>query len=545
MEMNKYSSKIKVFYKDLVDVSKLTKTKNKKLKIIFLALTINIMVALDIIIILFFSNFFSDEISFTNPILEYILSYEKLLPIYILLRFFLIYLEKIITTNLQIDIENNLRIYLIEEVFKRGNVSISDAYYYINTLSSQVGGFYSNLAAFFGSLIQIVAFSLYLLATNFEAVVIFSIGSLFLFIPTLYLTKLGRGFAHKAYIYGQEISSEVEKILDNLFLIKILKRTHEEITHYAKNLKLFYQARLNDIKVGTASSIMPNFFTLFFLSILLIFFDFIKYLSLDFVGILLRLFQSLGIFNRNIHTVSSFHVYLDKLYQIEKNKETITSGNFVISQDLDQDIAIKFNEVDFKYLGSDKFLFQNTNIDIFKNKHTIITGPNGSGKSTLIGLLSGIFFPTNGKVEVYSEKVGYVSATPLIINSNIKENILYGSNVELNDQDMLDFLKEFEVYSDDDSYNLEKAISNKTLSTGQMQKISFIRALASQCEILILDESMSNLDIKTKTMIYQILDKRNLTIINSTHNVDEIPNYDHHISIEKNGDISIPKYLLN
>ena len=117
----------------------------------------------------------------------------------------------------------------------------------------------------------------------------------------------------------------------------------------------------------------------------------------------MRLFQSLGIFNRNIHTVSSFHVYLDKLYQIEKNKETITSGNFVISQDLDQDIAIKFNEVDFKYLGSDKFLFQNTNIDIYKNKHTIITGPNGSGKSTLVGLL-GIFFTTNGKVEVYSEK---------------------------------------------------------------------------------------------------------------------------------------------
>ena len=157
-------------------------------------------------------------------------------------------MEKIITTNLQIEIENNLRIYLIEEVFKRGNVSISDAYYYINTLSSQVGGFYSNLAAFFGSLIQILAFSIYLLSTNFEAVVIFAVGSLFLFLPTLYLTKLGRRFAHKAYIYGQEISSEIEKILDNLFLIKILKKTNEEISHYANSLKLFYQSRLNDIK---------------------------------------------------------------------------------------------------------------------------------------------------------------------------------------------------------------------------------------------------------------------------------------------------------
>lgn len=543
--MRKYISKIKVFYSDLINVSKLTKTKNKKLKIVFLAITINVMVALDIIIILFFSNFFSDDISFTNPILEYILSFEKLLPIYILLRFFLIYLEKIITTNLQIEIENNLRIYLIEEVFKRGNVSISDAYYYINTLSSQVGGFYSNLAAFFGSLIQILAFSIYLLSTNFEAVVIFAVGSLFLFLPTLYLTKLGRRFAHKAYVYGQEISSEIEKILDNLFLIKILKKTNEEISHYANSLKLFYQSRLNDIKVGTISSIMPNFFTLFFLSILLIFFDFIKYLSLDFVGILLRLFQSLGIFNRNIHTVSSFHVYLEKLYQIEKNKESVTSSNFVISQDLNQDIAIKFTGVDFKYLGADKFLFQKTNLDIYRNKHTIITGPNGSGKSTLIGLLSGIFYPTNGKVEVYSKKVGYISATPLIINSNIKENILYGSDTELSDQDILNLLKEFEVFTDDDSYDLERPISNKTLSTGQMQKISFIRALASQSEILILDESMSNLDIKTKTMIYKILSKRGLTIVNSTHNVDEIPKYDYHISIEKNDELSVPTYLLD
>ena len=57
----------------------------------------------------------------------------------------------------------------------------------------------------------------------------------------------------------------------------------------------------------------------FFLSILLVFFDFVKFLTLDFIGILLRLFQSLGIFNRNIHTVSSFHVYLEKLYEIEKN----------------------------------------------------------------------------------------------------------------------------------------------------------------------------------------------------------------------------------
>ena len=140
------------------------------------------MVFFDILIILYFSSFFSSETQYENSLITYFIDRPHFLPIFVLLRFLSIYLEKVITTNLQIDIERNLRIYLIEEVFKRGNVSISDAYYYINTLCSQVGGFYSTLAAFFGSIIQILAFTVYLLFTNFQTVLIFSIGSILLFI---------------------------------------------------------------------------------------------------------------------------------------------------------------------------------------------------------------------------------------------------------------------------------------------------------------------------------------------------------------------------
>ena len=53
-------------------------------------------------------------------------------------------------------------------------------------------------------------------------------------LPTLYLTKQGRKFAHIAYEYGQEISSDVEKILDNLFLIKILGEVKMKLTNLIK-----------------------------------------------------------------------------------------------------------------------------------------------------------------------------------------------------------------------------------------------------------------------------------------------------------------------
>ena len=528
--------KIKIFYDDLIKVSKLTKTSNKKLRIFLLAIILNLLVFFDIMIILYFSVIFSQEIQFNNFIISFFLDRYYFLPLFIVFRFLLIYFEKVITTRLQIDIEKNLRTHLLEEVFVRGNVSISDAYYYVNTLSAQVGGFYSTLATFFGSFVQIVVFSGYLLLSNFQAVITFAIGSLLLFLPTLYLTKQGRKFAHIAYESGQQISLDLEKVLDNLFLIKILKLVKKEVNNFRESLNKFYYSRLSDIKVGTANTLMPNFFTLFVLSILLVFFDFIKYLTFDFIGILLRLFQSLGIFNKNIHTVSAFHVYLEKLYEIEKNKDDITSENFVVDNSVESNVAVSLENISFKYLGTEEGMFNELSLTIPRNQHTIITGPNGSGKSTLMGLMSGIFYPTSGKVRTFTNKYGYVSATPMILNSTLRENILYGNSNNYDDQLMIDFVTKFKVFNEDHKIDLEQKISNKTLSTGQMQKVSFIRSLISGIEILILDESTSNLDLESKKLIFEILNNQKITIINSTHSPEDFLGYDNHIviSIENN-----------
>lgn len=522
---------LKTFYDDLIKVSKLTKTNNKKLRIFSLAIILNLLVFFDIMIILYFSVIFSQEIQFDNLVIRYFLDNYFYLPIFILFRFSFIYLEKIITTRLQIDIEKNLRTHLLEEVFTRGNVSISDAYYYVNTLSAQVGGFYSTLATFFGSFLQIIVFSIYLLLSNFQAVATFAVGSIILFLPTLYLTKLGRKYAHIAYESGQQISLDLEKVLDNLFLIKILKYVQKEVFNFKQSLETFYKSRLNDIKAGTANTLMPNFFTLFVLSILLVFFDFLKYLTFDFIGILLRLFQSLGLFNKNIHTVSAFHVYLEKLYEVEKNKEIISSDNFSINESLDKDVSLVINNLTFQYLGTDELMFDNLNLVIPRNKHTIITGPNGSGKSTLLGLMSGIFYPTKGLVQSYTNRYGYVSATPMILNDTLRNNILYGNQEDITDDEIINFIKQFKLFGDEADIELSQKISNKKLSTGQMQKISFIRALLSNPEILILDESTSNLDLESRKLIFDIINNQNLTIINSTHSPESFIGYDHHISI--------------
>ena len=526
--------KLKVFFDDLVKVSKITKAKNKKIKIFSLALISNSLVFFDILIILYFANIFSQEIQFTNVITDFFLAREFLLPVVIFLRFFFIYIEKIITINLQISVEKNLRLHLLEEVFVRGNVSVSDAFFYVNTLSAQVGGFYSTLSVFFGSFIQIVVFSGYLLLSNLNIVLIFAGGVLILFIPTFLLTKLGRKYAHVAYVSMNQISKDIEKVLDNLFLIKILKFVNKELQNFENSLQKFYKSRVNEVKVGTVNALMPNFFTLFLLSILIVFFDFIKFLTFDFIGILLRLFQSLGIFNKNIHTVSSYHVYLERLYEIESNKDNINFDNFRLIDKKNLSSAIEIKGLSFRYLGMSEDMFSNLNIKIPKNEHTIITGPNGSGKSTLLGLMSGIFYPTEGEVIANVNKFGYVSATPMILNASLRENLIYGADATISDSELINLISQFKLFNEVSSDTLDKKISNKSLSTGQMQKVSFIRALASGIDLLVLDESTSNLDIQTKEIIFSVIRSQNITVINSTHNPEDFKSIDNQIVIHLN-----------
>ena len=119
----------------------------------------------------------------------------------------------------------------------------------------------------------------------------------------------------------------------------------------------------------------------------------------------------------------------------------------------------------------------------------------------------------------------------MILNSNLKENLLYGVEKEIDEEVLNSYIEEFKLFNENQKIALDKEVSNKALSTGQMQKISFIRALLSGSDVLLLDESTSNLDYETKVLIFEVLDKRDLTIINATHNPDEFLRYDQHIKI--------------
>ena len=516
-------SNIKNHLKTIFYVSKITNVNNKKLRIFISVLFSNLSVVTDLAIIVSFATLITGVVEIESIFLDVLINNSYLIPVLVIIRFSFLYIEKMNIQALQLSIRENLRMHILKEVYKKGNYSLSDATFYINELTQHIAYFYNALSLIFSALIQLTIYGFFLIYSSPQTVGIFLVGGLILFFPTRYLLQLSRKYIHISYEKSIGISQDIQRVLDNLFLIKILKTNNEEFTKFKKINEDFTSAQLKNFKFGAINSFLPNFATIFIFSILIVFFNFLSIITLEFIGVTLRFVQSLGNFNASMNAYVNSFVHLEKIVLIENNKSYGKPP--VIESSLGN--GIEMEDVQFSYFNSDVSLFENLNLVVEKNKHTVVTGTNGSGKSTLLGIMSGALEIQKGEVKQSSSKISYVGVNPLIIPGTLKENLLYGNDEKISDN-LIN--KEIDIFELD--IDISNNISNSVLSSGQMQKIAFIRAFLMNPEILFLDEATANLDDSTRTLVGNILRKRELTIINSTHNPEDYI-FDSHIKIRK------------
>ena len=525
---------IKKVINDVRYVSKLTGTHNKKIIIIKAVVVSQLTAFSDIIIILLFAAIITgsfDSENILRPFIEIVLDYKLLLPLIVFLRFAAIYYQSMLLKSLELNVRENINVFLLKEVFDKRNYSIADGFFYLNVLSGHISYFYSNLTNFINSTLQVFAFTIYLVISDIETVGTFGIGALLLYYPTKILLKKARSFMHESYEYNQQSNQEVQRVIENMFLIKLLKKDTEEINNYQKTFHEYSSTTLQNHKYGAINSFLPSFTTMFVFAILLTVSSIARSLSLDFIGVMFRLFQSFGGITNSANQILNSHVHMEKFSEMEKNKISVHKDNF-INEQTDSEYAIKIEDLSFQYFNSDELIFEKINLEITKNTHTIITGPNGSGKSTLLGLMAGVFYSQKGKVYANNKKFGYIGATPMIFTGTLKDNLLYGNDQNIDENVIIQQLKDFQTFKEESNYRLDKVIDNKSLSSGQMQKIAFIRALLSEPDILLLDESTANLDDFSRKLIFKILGDKQITIINSTHDPENFENVDNHLKID-------------
>jgi ABC-type multidrug transport system fused ATPase/permease subunit len=532
--MKNRTKQIKEIFKDVSFVSKLTGTLNKKLVIFLAILTSNLTALLDIIIILSFTLFLTGSFDSFNIIegwIEIVTTNIYLLPFIILFR----YLSKITQTyllkNLEVTVEKNLRIYVLSEVFKQKDFSISDAYFYINKITAHIAFFYSSLTNLLNFILQSGIYFLYLLLTDSTIITAFAAGIFVLFIPIKKLIISSKNYMHKTFIFEKISDDEIQKVLDNIYLIKILKKDEDELNKFEQTSDQVADGQLKNHLLNALSADLPSFITIFAFSVFISYFGNLNFITLDYIAITLRLFQSVGGTTGALSRVINSQIHISKLKEIVNTKDSF------VKHDYDFKIKNKKNDVEldsvfFKYRNSTDWLFENINLEFKQNTHTIITGQNGSGKSTLLGLISGLLVHEKGKIQIGREKLGYIGPTPLILTTTLKENLMYGNQQSIDNVKILEVCEIFQLFEKVNEEVLLKQVTNTSLSSGQMQKIGFIRAILSDVEILLLDESTSNLDVTTKSLIFQILENKNITIINSTHDPTSFLKVDRNLRID-------------
>ncbi len=167
-----------------------------------------------------------------------------------------------------------------------------------------------------------------------------------------------------------------------------------------------------------------------------------------------------------------------------------------------------------------------------KKEIAVLFGPSGSGKTTILNCIAGLSkmndgyitlndrtLNENGKVliPVQERKIGYVFQDyALFPHKTVWENITYGMKQEKFTRDLVDELNITHLLN---QYPHE-------ISGGEKQRTALIRALATEPEILLLDEPFSALDAKAKQTSYEQLlriQKRwKIPIILVTHNLEEV-----------------------
>ncbi len=522
---------VKQIIHDVIYISKITKTKNKKILTIISVVLSQITALTDISIIAIFSVLIAEQytsLGFVNNILDFFVENKIMIIVLVSFRYIFQYLQKTILYRIELSVNKNLKIHILKEIFDKRNYSVADSYYFINVISMHVSYFFSSFASFLNNILQIAVYTAYLVVADINTVFVFGVGVSVLAYPIKKILDKARLFMHESFEKGQESNKEVERVVDNLLLIKILKKDDYEIDRFSNTIQEYIYNLYNNFKFGVINSFLPSFFTLFMLSTILALTSYAKSLTLDFIGVTLRLFQTLSNLTTSLNQIINSHVHIEKFYEIEKNKQIENTNNFkIIKEDI-----IGLKEVSFKYLNSEIEIFENLSFEINRNTHTVITGANGSGKSTLLGLLAGVFYPNDGEVYSFSNKFGYIGATPLIFNSTLHDNIMYGNDLQVEDENIIEILRTLQTFKEEQNYDLKNIISNKTLSSGQMQKIAFVRALVAKPDILLLDEATANLDESSKEAIFDILTNQKITIINSTHDPDRFKNVDLNLNID-------------
>ena len=405
------------------------------------------------------------------------------------------------------------------------------------------------------SLVNLVIYSIVLLLYDYRLFLIYISGAISYMVWITFFLKKRKELDYKRF---SQVSQEQSKV------IELINGMQEIKMHNAEKQKRwsweFIQVKLFKIQIKSLSleqwqSVGGNFINQMK--------DiFVSFLSAKLVlegnltlGMMLAVQYIIGQLNSPLMQLIDFirqtqdaKISLERLGEIHDKEDEENADEHYISEIPEKDIVVE--NLSFRYIGSDQFVFKDLNLTIPHQKTTAIVGTSGSGKTTLLKLLMKFYEPNSGEIKlgntnlknisprIWRQHCGVVMQEGYVFNDTIAQNIAIGEDYidkqKLKKSVEIANIKEF-VEGLPLSYNTKIGNEGVGVSGGQKQRLFIARAVYKSPEYIFFDEATSALDANNEKIIMENLEQffKGKTAIVIAHRLSTVKHADKIIVLDK------------
>lgn len=412
----------------------------------------------------------------------------------------------------------------------------------------------SSLSTLF-SMVNLIIFSIVLLMYDYRLFVVYLIGAILYMAWIAFFLKKRKELDYKMFSQVSQEQSTVIELINGMQEIKMHNAEKQKRWGWEFLQVKLFKIRIKALSLEQWQSVGGGFINQ--IKDILVSFLSAK-LVLDgnlTLGMMLSVQYIIGQLNSPLLQLIDFikqtqdaKIALERLGEIHDKKDEERIEEQYITEIPQKDIAL--NNVSFRYVGSDTFVFQDLNLVIPYQKTTAIVGASGSGKTTLLKLLTKFYEPEKGDVQIGSTDLknispshwrkhcGVVMQESYVFNDTIANNIAIG-------EDMIDkqkLRKAVEIANVQDfiedlplSYNTKIGNEGIGMSGGQKQRLFIARAVYKTPDYIFFDEATSALDANNEKVIIENLAQffKGKTAVVIAHRLSTVKHADKIIVLDK------------